>query len=64
MYVYEQALVSLANQYILDASRDQPFHCKMANKRDFLYLWCPHVCSHLAAFNYNGHWLTSLHVSR
>jgi len=32
----EQALVCLFNTYILDASRRQPFHRKMANNRILL----------------------------
>jgi len=32
---YEQALVCLSNEEILDVSRGRPFHCKMANCRLF-----------------------------
>jgi len=35
-----------------------------ADNRIFLSLFWPNVFSHLAAFNDNGHWSTSLHVTR
>ena len=65
--VNEQALVCLSNREMVDASRRRPFHCKMTNNRlkPFFFKLCrPNVFSHLAAFNDNGLWFPSLHVSR
>jgi len=64
---YEQALVCVSNREIVDASRGRTFNCEVAGNRfmAFLFLLCwPTLTSHLAAFNLNGLWAPSPHVSR